>query len=55
MDKIHPEMLNALYCWAVLADMPFQCHVENTGTVHVEWQTGLMVPIFIKGDRRVGH
>jgi len=34
-----------------------RCHVESVawrlGTVPVEWQTGVVVPIFKKGDRRV--
>jgi len=35
-----------------VADTPSQCSVE-VGEVPVEWQTGVVVPIFKKGDWRV--
>ncbi|KAI3357120.1 hypothetical protein L3Q82_015585, partial [Scortum barcoo] len=36
-----------------LADTPLQHCMEVGGTVPLEWQTGVVVPLFKKGDRRV--
>ncbi len=53
VDEIHPEMPNAL-CTVRLSWLTHLFSVAwRSGTVPVEWQTGVVVPIFKKGDRRL--
>ncbi len=53
MDEIGPRMLKALD----IVGLSWLTHlfsvVWRSRTVPVEWQTGLVVPIYKKGDRRV--
>ena len=53
VDEIRPEMLKALD----IVGLSWLTRLYNvawaSGTVPVEWQTGVVVPIFKKGDRRV--
>jgi len=53
VDEIRPEMLKALD----IVKLSWLTHLFNvawrSGTVPGEWQTGVVVPIFKKGDRRV--
>lgn len=54
MDEIRPEMLKAL---DVIGPSQLTCFfsvVWRSGTVPMKWQTGVVVPIFKKGNRRVG-
>uniref|UniRef100_A0A3B5Q8Y2 Reverse transcriptase domain-containing protein n=1 Tax=Xiphophorus maculatus TaxID=8083 RepID=A0A3B5Q8Y2_XIPMA len=53
VDEIRPEFLKALdvvgLCWLTRL-----CNVAWTsGAVPLDWQTGVVVPLFKKGDRRV--
>ncbi|KAI3367252.1 hypothetical protein L3Q82_008304 [Scortum barcoo] len=54
VDEIRPEYLKVSgCCGAVLADTPLQHCMEVGDSVPLEWQTGVVVPLFKKGDRRV--
>ncbi|KAL7857954.1 hypothetical protein AOLI_G00180560 [Acnodon oligacanthus] len=53
VDEIRPEMLKALDIVG-LSWLTHLCNIAWTsGTVPLDWQTGVVVPIFKKGDRRV--
>uniref|UniRef100_A0AAR2LJT3 Reverse transcriptase domain-containing protein n=1 Tax=Pygocentrus nattereri TaxID=42514 RepID=A0AAR2LJT3_PYGNA len=53
VDEIRPEMLKALDIVG-LSWLTRLCNIAWTsGTVPLDWQTGVVVPIFKKGDRRV--
>lgn len=53
MDKICPEMLNAIDIVG-LSWLTFLVSVAwKSGTEHLEWQTRVVIPILKKGDRRV--
>ena len=53
MDKIHPEMLKALDI-AGLSGLIWLFGVTwRSQTVSMDWQTGVVVPIFKKEDRRM--
>ena len=53
MDEIRPEMLKALDNVGLLWLTRLYNVAWGSGTVPMEWQTGVVVPIFKKGDRRV--
>ncbi|KAK3516010.1 hypothetical protein QTP70_000994 [Hemibagrus guttatus] len=53
VDEIHPEYLKSLdvvgLCWLTRL-----CNIVwRSGTVPLDWATGVVIPIFKKGDRRV--
>ena len=53
VDGIHPEFLKALDVGG-LSWLTRLCNITWTsGTVPLDWQTGLVVPLFTKGDRTV--
>ncbi|TWW52999.1 R2DM Retrovirus-related Pol polyprotein from type II retrotransposable element, partial [Takifugu flavidus] len=53
MDEIHPEFLKALDVVG-LSWLTRLCNIAWTsGAVPLDWQTGVVVPLFKKGDRRV--
>ena len=53
VDEIRPEMLKALDIVG-MSWLARLCNIAWTsGTVPLDWQTGVVVPIFKKGDRRV--
>lgn len=52
VDKVHPEVLMALD--VVRFRLTCLCNVAlRSGVVPLNWQTGVVVPIFKKGDLRV--
>ena len=53
VDEIRPEMLKALDIVGLSWLTRLFNVVWGSGTVPVAWQTGVVVPIFKKGDRRV--
>ena len=53
VDEIRPEMLKALDIVGLSWLARLFSVAWASGTVPVEWQTGVVVPIFKKGDRRV--
>ncbi|XP_054862758.1 golgi transport 1Ba isoform X1 [Amphiprion ocellaris] len=53
VDEIRPEMLKALDIVGLSWLTCLYRVAWASGTVPVEWQTGVVVPIFKKGDRRV--
>lgn len=53
VDEIRPEMLKALDIVGLSWLTRLFSVAWRSGTVPVEWQTGVVVPIFKKGDRRV--
>ncbi len=53
VDEIHPEMLNALDIVGLSWLTRLFSVVWRSVTMPVEWQTGVVVPIFKKGDWRV--
>ena len=53
VDEIRPEMLKALDSVGLLWLTRLYNVAWGSGTVPMEWQTGVVVPIFKKGDRRV--
>ncbi|KAI3362903.1 hypothetical protein L3Q82_011500, partial [Scortum barcoo] len=53
VDEIHPEYLKSLDVVG-LSWLTHLCNIAwRLGTVPLEWQTGVVVPLFKKGDRRV--
>ncbi|TWW53877.1 R2DM Retrovirus-related Pol polyprotein from type II retrotransposable element [Takifugu flavidus] len=53
VDEIHPEFLKALDVVG-LSWLTRLCNIAWTsGAVPLDWQTGVVVPLFKKGDRRV--
>ncbi|TWW74447.1 R2DM Retrovirus-related Pol polyprotein from type II retrotransposable element [Takifugu flavidus] len=53
VDEIHPEFLTALDVVG-LSWLTRLCNIAWTsGAVLLDWQTGVVVPLFKKGDRRV--
>ncbi|KAI3361552.1 hypothetical protein L3Q82_013702 [Scortum barcoo] len=53
MDEIRPEYLKSLDVVG-LSWLTRLCNIAwRLGTVPLEWQTGVVVPLFKKGDRRV--
>ncbi|KAI3371914.1 hypothetical protein L3Q82_006787 [Scortum barcoo] len=53
VDEIRPEYLKSLDV-VVLSWQTRLCNIAwRSGTVPLEWQTGVVVPLFKKGDRRV--
>ena len=53
VDEVHPEFLKALDVVG-LSWLTRLCNIAWTSeTVPLDWQTGVMVPLFKKGDRRV--
>ncbi|KAI3356040.1 hypothetical protein L3Q82_017311 [Scortum barcoo] len=53
VDEIRPEYLNSLDVVG-LSWLTRLCNIAwRLGTVPLEWQTGVVVPLFKKGDRRV--
>ena len=53
VDEIRPEMLKALDNVGLLWLTRLYNVAWGSGTVPMAWQTGVVVPIFKKGDRRV--
>ena len=53
MDEIHPEMLKALDIVGLSLLVRLFSVAWRLGTVPVDWQTGVVVPIFKKGEQRV--
>jgi len=53
VDEIRPEMLKALDIVGLSLLTCLFSVVWRSGTVSVEWQTRLVVPMYKKGDRRV--
>ena len=53
MDEICPEMLKALDIVGLTWLTCLFSVAWMSSTIHVEWQTGEVVPIFKKGDQRV--
>ncbi|RJG15506.1 hypothetical protein D4A39_16625 [Alcanivorax profundi] len=53
MDEIRPEYLKSLDVVG-LSWLTRLCNIAwRMGTVPLDWQTGVVVPLFKKGDRRV--
>ena len=53
VDEVHPKFLKALDVVG-LSWLTQLCNIAWTsGTVPLDWQTGVVVPLFKKGDRRV--
>ena len=53
VDEVRPEFLKALDVVG-LSWLTRLCNIEWTvGTVPLDWQIGVLVPLFKKGDRRV--
>lgn len=53
VDEIRPEMLKVLDIVRVLLLTHLFSVMWRLGTVPVEWQAGVVVPIFKKGDLRL--
>jgi len=53
VDEIRPEMLKALDIVGLSWLTRFFNVAWGSGTVPMDWQIGVVVPIFFKGDRRV--
>ena len=53
MNEIHPELLKALDIGKLSRLTRFSDIAWTFGTVPFEWQTGVVVPLFKKGDQRV--
>lgn len=53
VDEIHPESLKALDVWG-LSWLTHFCNIAWTmGALPFKWQTGVVVPIFEKGDQKM--
>ena len=53
MDEIHPEYLKSLDVVGLSWLIRLCSIVWHTGTVSLDWQTGVVVPLFKKGDWRL--
>ena len=53
MDEVHPEFIKALDFMGLSRLTTLYNTKWTSGAVYLDWQTGVMVPLFEKKDRRV--